>query len=105
MTRRTCADVGVDIELVLRILIHELVAGGLEGGHHDANDISLSLRIHKVSEEAQIRSVSELPPKTSHHGTLMNQVSRVPLELLHLKITGWIHDRTTILVSIRKEFL
>ena len=35
----------------------------------------------------------------------MNQVSRVPLELLHLKITGWIHDRTTILVSIRKEFL
>ena len=37
--------------------------------------------------------------------SLMNQVSRVPLELLHLKITGWIHDRTTILVSIRKEFL
>ena len=52
MTRRTCADMGVDIELVLRILIHELVAGGLEGGRHDANDISLSLRIHKVSEEA-----------------------------------------------------
>ena len=30
----------------------------------------------------------------------MNQVSRVPLELLHLKITGWIHDRTTILSLI-----
>ena len=47
---------GVDIELALRVLVQELVAGGLEGDHHDANDTSLSLRIHKVSEEAQVRS-------------------------------------------------
>ena len=111
MTRRTCADMGVDIELVLRILIHELVAGGLEGGHHDANDISLSLRIHKVSEEAQIRSVSELPPKTSHHGTLMNREKRIHdiaalIQWLHRKvIVGSRHGYDAVFKEVERILL
>ena len=51
------------------------------------------------------RAGREILAKGKGDFSLMNQVSRVPLELLHLKITGGIHDRTTILVSIRKEFL
>jgi hypothetical protein len=42
------------------------------------------------------RAGREILAKGKGDFSLMNQVSRVPLELLHLKITGWIHDRTTI---------
>ena len=77
MTRRTCVDVRVNFELVLLIFVHELVTGGLVGSDHNANNISLSLRVHKVSEEAQIRSVNERSSKPPHHGTLMNGEKRV----------------------------